>query len=71
VIGVPDETRGQVVKAFIVPKQPPAIGEAEAIQTLVRTRLSQHEYPRQIEFVSELPKTPAGKVNRKMLRDRT
>jgi acetyl-CoA synthetase len=37
----------------------------------VRARLSQHEYPRQIEFVSELPKTPAGKVNRKMLRDRT
>jgi acetyl-CoA synthetase len=71
VIGVPDEIRGQVVKAFIVPKRPPAPDEAEAIQTLVRTRLSQHEYPRQVEFVSELPKTPAGKVNRKMLRDRT
>jgi acetyl-CoA synthetase len=37
---------------------------------LVRNRLSQHEYPRQVVFVSELPKTPAGKINRKVLRDR-
>ena len=43
---------------------------AEEIRTLVRTRLSQHEYPRQIEFVTELPKTPAGKINRKLLRER-
>jgi acetyl-CoA synthetase len=35
----------------------------------VRTKLSRHEYPRQIEFVTSLPKTPAGKVNRKILRD--
>ena len=33
-------------------------------------RLSRHEYPRQVEFVSELPKTPAGKVNRNVLRAR-
>jgi len=71
VIGVPDPTRGQVVKAFIVLKHTGSPGLAEEIQTLVRTRLSQHEYPRQIEFVAELPKTPAGKVNRKILRDRT
>jgi acetyl-CoA synthetase len=71
VIGVPDATRGQVIKAFVVPKHAPEPGLAEAIQTLVRTRLSQHEYPRQIEFVADLPKTPAGKVNRKMLRERT
>jgi acetyl-CoA synthetase len=35
----------------------------------VRSRLSQHEYPRQIAFVNELPKTPAGKVHRKKLRE--
>jgi len=71
VIGVPDATRGQIVKAFVVPKQIARPNLAVEIQDLVRTRLSQHEYPRQIEFVTELPKTPAGKVNRKMLRERT
>ena len=35
----------------------------------MKKQLSQHEYPRQIEFVSTLPKTPAGKINRKVLRD--
>ena len=36
----------------------------------MRARLSQHEYPRIVAFVAELPKTPAGKVNRKALRER-
>ena len=40
------------------------------IQEFVRTRLSRHEYPRIVAFVAELPKTPAGKVNRKALRER-
>ena len=71
VIGVPDETRGHVVKAFVVAKHDPGPALAQEIQDLVRKRLSQHEYPRLIEFVTELPKTPAGKVNRKMLRERT
>ena len=39
------------------------------IQAFMKKQLSQHEYPRQIEFVGELPKTPAGKINRKVLRD--
>lgn len=68
-IGVPDALRGQAVKAFIV--SPRAGGEAfvKEIQDLVRSGLSQHEYPRHIEFVQELPKTPAGKVHRKKLRE--
>ncbi len=68
-IGVPDKLRGQVVKAFVVASR---AGDelGREIQELVRRRLSQHEYPRLIEFVAELPKTPAGKVNRKMLRNR-
>jgi acetyl-CoA synthetase len=70
VIGVPDTTRGQVVKAFIVSDRPGSPELTQEIQNFVRTRLSQHEYPRQIAFVTELPKTPAGKVNRKALRDR-
>jgi acetyl-CoA synthetase len=70
VIGVPDATRGQVVKAFIVTDHTADPALAAEIQDFVRTRLSQHEYPRRIAFVAELPKTPAGKVNRKVLRDR-
>jgi len=69
-IGVKDPVRGQVVKAFIVS---PRVGDdafTHEIQQLVRGRLSAHEYPRQIAFVTELPKTPAGKVNRKVLRER-
>ena len=70
VIGVPDATRGQVVKAFIVSDRSPSDDFVEELQDFTRERLSQHEFPRHIAFVSELPKTPAGKVNRKVLRDR-
>jgi acetyl-CoA synthetase len=69
-IGVPDTQRGQVVKAFIVTDEQHDDALARGIQDFVRTRLSQHEYPRIVAFVPELPKTPAGKVNRKALRDR-
>ena len=69
-IGVPDALRGQVVKAFVVAGRPGDEAFTREIQDLVRQRLSQHEYPRLIEFVTELPKTPAGKVNRKVLRER-
>jgi acetyl-CoA synthetase len=67
---VPDELRGQIVKAFVVAERAGDAAFAREIQDLVRQRLSQHEYPRLVEFVAELPKTPAGKVNRKILRSR-
>ncbi len=70
VIGVPDELRGQVVKAFVVSDQAAGRELEEELQAFARERLGQHEYPRLVAFVSELPKTPAGKVNRKVLRDR-
>jgi acetyl-CoA synthetase len=69
-IGVPDRLRGQVVKAFVVARRVGDEPFIREIQELVRTRLSQHEYPRQVAFVPELPKTPAGKVHRKILRER-
>ncbi|MDK3016829.1 acyl-CoA synthetase [Pseudodonghicola flavimaris] len=69
VIGTPDSLRGQVVKAYIILKTEETPDLKQSIQDHVRARLARHEYPRQIEFVTELPKTPAGKVNRKILRD--
>ncbi|MBI4627705.1 MAG: AMP-binding protein [Candidatus Rokubacteria bacterium] len=69
VVGVPDPTRGQVPKAFVVAEAPGAALAAE-LQAFVRERLARHEYPRRIEFVDELPKTPAGKVDRRVLRER-
>jgi len=68
-IGVPDALRGQVVKAFVVSPRAGDETFVKEIQDLVRTRLSQHEYPRHVAFVAELPRTPAGKVHRKKLRE--
>jgi acetyl-CoA synthetase len=70
VIGVPDATRGQVAKAFIVTDRAASEEYVDELKKFTRERLSQHEFPRHIAFVSELPKTPAGKVHRKVLRDR-
>jgi acetyl-CoA synthetase len=69
VIGVADPLRGHVVKAFVVSPRPGDDAFTRELQEFTRGRLSQHEYPRQVAFVSALPKTPAGKINRKMLRD--
>jgi acetyl-CoA synthetase len=70
VIGSPDPIRTEIVKAFIVVKPDfsaaPAL--AEEIQNFVKTRLAAHEYPREIEFVKELPLTATGKIMRKELR---
>ena len=70
VIAVADELRGQVAKAFVVVARPGRAELVTELQTWVRERLSQHEYPRAIEIVDELPKTPAGKINRQALRER-
>ena len=58
------------MKAFVVSAREGSEAFAHEIQELVRARLSQHEYPRLVEFVGELPKNPAGKVNRRALRER-
>lgn len=71
VIGAPDPVRGEVVKAFIVPRAGTAADEAlrADIQAYVKDRLSAHEYPRLIEFRESLPLTITGKIRRKDLRD--
>jgi len=69
VIGVADSLRGQVVKAFVVSARGGDDAFARELQEFTRTRLSQHEYPRRVAFVAALPKTPAGKVNRKAIRE--
>ena len=68
VVGVPDAVRGQVACAFVVSDRAGDAAFVRELQDFARTRLSRHEYPRQVRFVSELPRTPAGKVNRQALR---
>jgi acetyl-CoA synthetase len=72
-IGKPDPERTEIVKAFIVLRRGYDASDTLAadIQHYVRTRLSLHAYPREIEFLPELPKTPSGKVQRFLLRQRT
>ncbi|WP_192980941.1 acyl-CoA synthetase [Pseudomonas sp. EggHat1] len=71
VIGKPDPERTERIKAFVVLHAGYVADEtlAEALQQYVRKRLSAHAYPREIEFVSELPKTPSGKIQRFLLRN--
>jgi acetyl-CoA synthetase len=72
VIGTPDPVRTEIVKAFIVLKSGEQATEdlASAIKEFVKTRLAAHEYPREIEFVAELPMTNTGKIIRGELRRR-
>jgi len=73
VVGVPDEVRTEIVKAFIVlkPEMAPGASLESEIKEFVRTRLAAHEYPRQIEFVQAPPMTATGKIIRKDLRSKT
>jgi acetyl-CoA synthetase len=72
VIGKPDAERTEIVKAYVVLKPEVAATDALAneIRQFVRERLAAHEYPREIEFVAELPMTVTGKVIRRELRAR-
>ncbi|MFY2823816.1 AMP-binding protein [Ruegeria sp. MALMAid1280] len=70
VVGVPDPTRTEIVKAFVVLASG-IDGSAELVEELqlyVKEQLSAHAYPRAIEFVPNLPKTPSGKIQRFLLR---
>ena len=70
VIGVPDEQRGRIVKAFVILRDPAEAGEATAgeLQDFVKAEIAPYKYPRAIEFVRDLPRTETGKVQRFKLR---
>jgi acetyl-CoA synthetase len=72
VVGKPDPVRTEIVKAFIVPKagHDPSDALAADIQAFVKTRLSAHEYPREVAFIEDMPMTTTGKVIRRLLRQR-
>ncbi len=69
VVGKPDALRGQIVKAYVVLKQGQDV-PAAALRDWVKDRLASYSYPREIDFVTELPMTVTGKVIRKDLRAR-
>lgn len=71
VIGKPDPERTEIVKAFVVLRAQvlPTAELSEELRIYVKTRLSAHAYPREIEFVKDLPKTPSGKIQRFLLRN--
>jgi 2-aminobenzoate-CoA ligase len=71
VIGVPDEMRTQVVKAYVVPGDGVEAGDelAAELQDFVKKDIAPYKYPRQVEFVDALPRTQTGKVQRYRLRE--
>ncbi len=72
IVPSPDETRGNVIKAYIVlaPGHDPSPALEDAIQRHVRAHLAPYEYPKEIEFIAALPMTTTGKVQRGVLRQR-
>ena len=69
VVGVPDEYRGETVKAF-VSLRPGTSTTAEELIAFCRERMAAYKYPRQVEILDEIPKTVTGKLLRRELRDR-
>lgn len=72
VVSSPDETRGEVVKAFVIlaAGHGPSNALAKELQDHVKATTAPYKYPRKIEFVTSLPKTVSGKIRRKELRDK-
>jgi 2-aminobenzoate-CoA ligase len=71
VVGVPDEARGQIVKAFVVLRDGATGGDAKVaeLQEFVKQRIAPYKYPRAVEFLAALPRTNTGKLQRYRLRD--
>lgn len=71
VVGKPDQVRGQIIKAFVVLRHGNPANEAmaETLQDYVKSRIAPYKYPREIEFVTDLPRTGTGKLQRFKLRE--
>src|SRR5690349_5201544 len=71
VVGAPDEERGMIVKAVVVLQKDADLGPepAKTLQDFVKSEIAPYKYPRAIEFVDALPRTPTGKLQRFRLRD--
>ena len=70
VVGIPDEARGMIIKAFVVPAEGVRASEqlAGELQEFAKQTIAPYKYPRVIEFIAELPKTQTGKIQRHKLR---
>jgi long-chain acyl-CoA synthetase len=68
VVGIPDDIYGEVVKAVIVPKMNKTITKPE-IEDFITERLAKYKVPREVEFVSQLPRNPGGKVQKNLLQE--
>jgi len=73
VVGVPDEARGHLIKAFVVLRAGQQPGEelVKLLQEHVKAQIAPYKYPRAVEFVTALPRTETGKLQRFRLRERT
>ncbi len=70
VVGIPDDLRGETIKAYVA-LRPGTTGDddlSDELKGFVKKQLAAHQYPREIEFVEQLPKTPSGKIQRFLLR---
>ncbi|OIN95870.1 MAG: hypothetical protein AUJ48_02410 [Deltaproteobacteria bacterium CG1_02_45_11] len=68
VIPVPDEDRGLIARAYVQTERKPDVEFIKELQEFVKARLGKFEYPRQIEFLVDMPKTVGGKTDRKALK---
>jgi len=78
VIGVPHERAGEVPKAFVVPRPGSGLcpggaddeaARAEAVMAKLRPRMAEYKWPHEIAFVEAIPKSPSGKILRRLLRE--
>jgi len=71
VVGVPDEVRGQIVKAYVVLREGYSPNEelVKELQDFAKEKMATYKYPREIEFIDQLPRDHVGKIQRRLLRE--